>query len=80
MIVSRSYQTKNCVDRAKKTPLDYAFDGKHINIIEFDKQLTVTLYDHKTRGAAGSLKLKPEDFEFVMPLGRGAFGKVVLVQ
>jgi len=24
-------------------------------------------------------KLKPEDFEFIMPLGRGAFGEVVLV-
>lgn len=70
LIVTRSYQAKNCVDKAQKTPLDYAFEGKHLNIIEYDKKCTVMLYAHK--GAAK--KLKPEDFDFIMPLGRGAFG------
>lgn len=37
--------------------------------------MTETLYSNK----GASLKLKPDDFEFVMPLGRGAFGEVVLV-
>ena len=46
-----------------------------MQIIEADKQMTETLYSNK----GASLKLKPDDFEFVMPLGRGAFGEVVLV-
>lgn len=59
--------------------MDYAFEGKHLNIIEFDKQFTITLYSHNQKGAPGNQKLKPDDFEFIMPLGQGAFGKVVLV-
>ncbi len=46
-----------------------------MKIIEYDKKTTVTLY---SRDAVGQ-RLKAEDFEFVMPLGRGAFGHVILV-
>ena len=40
----------------------------------------MTLYAHNSKNSAGTQKLKPEDFEFVMHLGSGAFGKVVLVK
>jgi hypothetical protein len=40
--------------------------------------MTVTLYSHFNKGQTIQ-KLKPDDFEYVMPLGRGAFGEVVLV-
>jgi serine/threonine protein kinase len=65
------------VDKAGKTPLDYAFESKHHHIIDYDRKTTVTLYTRDHKGA--QLKLKPDDFEFVMPLGRGAFGEVILV-
>jgi hypothetical protein len=61
--------------------MDYALEGRHLNIVEFDKQFTVTLYSHTVKGGgSASQKLKPEDFEVVMSLGRGAFGKVFLVR
>jgi len=44
MIVNRCYQVKNCVDKAQKTPLDYAFEYKQHQIIDYDKKTTVTLY------------------------------------
>lgn len=56
----------------------YAEEKKHKAIIEYDKTLTITLYAKNNKDLKE--KFKPEDFEFVMPLGRGAFGEVVLVQ
>jgi ankyrin repeat protein len=47
LIVGRCFQAKNCVDEAGKTPLDYAYEGKHSPIIDYDKKLTVTLYSAK---------------------------------
>ncbi|CDW78002.1 protein kinase domain containing protein [Stylonychia lemnae] len=79
LLTQRCYQAINCVDVAKKTPLDYAIEGKHTIIIEFDKQLTFTLFSHQS-GDLGQYKLKPQDFEHLMPLGRGAFGEVILVK
>ena len=71
-----NYHNKNCVDFNKRTPLDYAREGKKSKIIEYEKTLTVTLY---SKNKSGANKLVPEDFEFVMPLGKGAFGEVILV-
>jgi hypothetical protein len=34
------------VDMDKKTPLDYAHEGKHKVILDYDKKMTVTLYAH----------------------------------
>jgi hypothetical protein len=79
-----NYHMKNCVDFVKKTPLDYALAGKHQSIIDFEKKLTTTLYGKKSTAAAGdskaSLKVSVDDFEYIMNLGRGAFGEVVLVK
>ena len=77
MIVNRCYQAKNCVDKAGKTPLDYAYEFKQHHLIDYDKKTTVTLYSRDPKATAQ--RLKPDDFEFVMPLGRGAFGEVILV-
>ena len=66
------------MDKFFKTPLDYAYEGKHNDIFEFDKKLTVTLYAHNSKNPTKH-KLKADDFEYIMPLGRGAFGEVVLV-
>lgn len=57
----------------------YAEEKKHKDIIEYDKTLTITLYAKNSNDLKITGKFKPEDFEFVMPLGRGAFGEVVLV-
>lgn len=51
--------------------MEYALERKQMNIIEYDKKFTVTLY---SRDTANAKKYKPDDFEFIMPLGRGAFG------
>jgi hypothetical protein len=71
------------VDHSKKTPLDYAVANKHQGILDFEKKLTTTLYSAN----AGTSKPNPkgnkvtvDDFEYIMNLGRGAFGEVVLVQ
>jgi ankyrin repeat protein len=80
LIVSHNYQIKNCVDKASKQPLMYAEEKKHKAIIEYDKTLTITLYAKNAKDFKTAEKFKPEDFEFVMPLGKGAFGEVVLVQ
>jgi hypothetical protein len=53
-------------------------DNKHLGIIEMEKTLTVTLYS-KT-GKSENTKITPDDFEYIMPLGRGAFGEVILVR
>ena len=79
MLVNRCHQSLNSVDVNKKTPLDYALQNKHTPIIEFEKQMTVTLYSDLSK-TPELVKLRPEDFEFIMPLGRGAFGQVVLVR
>ena len=42
-----NYHMKNCVDHLKKTPLDYALDLKHQNILDFERKLTTTLYAGK---------------------------------
>ncbi len=68
----------NCVDNQEKTPLDYAVEGKHTIIIEHDKRMTVTLYSHKN--IPKDSKLKPQDFELINRLGKGAFGQVNLVK
>ena len=39
--------------------------------------MTVTLFSHKSKCSMG--KVTPQDFELIMQLGRGAFGKVILV-
>jgi len=44
MLTSRCYQAINCVDQSNRTPLDYAHEGKHNIIIDYDKKLTFTLY------------------------------------
>jgi ankyrin repeat protein len=78
-LATHNYQNKNCVDFNKKTPLDYARETKEGKMImEYEKKLTVTLYSKNKGGTAGN-RLTPEDFEFVMPLGKGAFGEVILV-
>ena len=46
MLVSRCYQAMNCIDLAKKNPLDYAKENKHNIIVEYDKRMTVTLFSH----------------------------------
>lgn len=79
MLVNRCYQSLNSIDVNQKTPLDYAFQNKHSPIIEFEKQMTVTLFSDLSKNPE-LVKLRPEDFEFIMPLGRGAFGQVVLVR
>ena len=75
---------KNCVDNTKKTALDYALAGKHHQIIDFEKKLTTTLYAKKSgngdNAGTSSLKVSVDDFEYIMNLGRGAFGEVVLVK
>ena len=75
-LATHNYMIKNCVDHSKKTPLDYAVEKKHQAIIDLEKSLTVTLYS-KTKTNA---KVTPDDFEYIMPLGRGAFGEVILVR
>ena len=77
-IVEHNYTVKNCVDKSGKQALSYAIEARHNKIIEFDKNHTITLYAKNSKEIKN--KLKPEDFEFIMPLGRGAFGEVVLVQ
>ena len=72
MIVNRGYQSLNCIDHQKKTPMDYAIDGKHTILIEQEKRTTVTLYSHKV--GQSDHKLKPQDFELITRLGQGAFG------
>lgn len=79
MLVNRCYQAKNSVDVNQKTPLDYARENQHNIIIEHDKHMTITLFSEQNRNPEHG-KLKPDDFEFIMPLGRGAFGEVVLVK
>ena len=78
-IASYNYQIKNTVDNQKKTPLDYAVELKKQAILDFEKSLTVTLYSKNKEQKAGT-KITPEDFEFIMPLGKGAFGEVILVK
>ena len=78
-IASYNYQVKNTVDNQKKTPLDYAVELKKQAILDFEKSLTVTLYSKNKEHKAGG-KFTPEDFEFIMPLGKGAFGEVILVK
>lgn len=48
-IVGYCYGAKNCVDKANKTPLDYAIEFKQQNIIDLDKKMTVTLYAHNSK-------------------------------
>jgi hypothetical protein len=57
-------------------------DNKHLGIIELEKSLTVTLYAKagKSEGGSATNKITPDDFEYIMPLGRGAFGEVILVR
>lgn len=75
MLVGRCYQSLTSIDSQNKTPIEYARDGKHNLILEYDKKMTVTLFSHKSKQG----KLQPSDFEMIMPLGRGAFGRVILV-
>ena len=77
MIVARNYHAKKCVDKEQKVPLQYAIEGNHQDIITYEKHMADILYVYKE---SKDVKLKPEDFEFIMPLGRGAFGEVVLVE
>ena len=49
MLVGRCYLAMTCVDKERKTPMDYAYEGKHQSIIDFDKKMTVTLYAHTSR-------------------------------
>eukprot|EP00347_Sterkiella_histriomuscorum_P010575 403375751 len=79
MLVNRCYESMNSVDVNNKTPLHYAKDNQHNIIIEYDKKMTLTLFSEQNRTPEQG-KIKPEDFEYVMPLGRGAFGQVVLVK
>ena len=46
MLIGRSYLSMTFVDKNQKTPLDYAYEGKHQGIIDIDKNMTVTLYSH----------------------------------
>lgn len=76
LLVERNFEAKNFVDKSGKTPLDHAKDRKHKHIFEYDQKVTITLYNNSIKQSS----LKPDDFEYVMPLGKGAFGEVYLVQ
>lgn len=68
------FQAKTSVDLVQKTPLDYAMENKHAIILQYEKQVSVTLFSQKANE-----KMNVHDFELINQLGRGAFGQVFLV-
>jgi ankyrin repeat protein len=79
LITEHGYECKNSIDDNGKTPMDLAYENKHTIIVDQDKKYTITLYSEKTK-VANEDKISVKDFNFIMPLGQGAFGNVFLVE
>lgn len=77
LMAERCIQAKSVKDTSNKSPLDYAIQNNHFKIIEADKdfdKMVYSFYDER------KVKVFPKDFETIMGLGSGAFGKVFLVK
>jgi hypothetical protein len=76
-MVERCQSAKTVRDTSNKTPIDYAVQNNHFKIIEADKQMEKMVYSFYDER---KVKVYPKDFETIMGLGSGAFGKVFLVK
>lgn len=84
-LITANYQAKEGVDRSKKTPLDYAREKGHVEIIDYVKKTTSMLFNIEESEQTKTKKKKnfnvtTKDFNRIATLGRGAYAEVFLVQ
>jgi hypothetical protein len=89
-LITACYQSKESLDKHKKTPLDYARELGHTEMIEYLKNTTNMLYNidasnqnqdpKKGKGRKRNFNVTVKDFERIASLGRGAYAEVFLVK
>ena len=82
-LINACYQAKESIDKHKKTPLDYAREHGHVEMIEYVKKTTNMLFNIETakkQNKNKDLNVTTKDFKRIASLGRGAYAEVFLVQ